>query len=158
LRYTQEGRAIVRFSVAVGWRKRTRPESAQQEAEWEDKTTWYNVSVMGPRAEGLAQRLSTGLAVIVTGRLQPDIWINRDSVANLDMNLMADQIYIADRADREAGGRQEDDEEQPRRQPTNGGQRQAAPARRQERVDELEDLPFRSPRFLDEPWLYWRCP
>jgi single-strand DNA-binding protein len=132
-RYTQDGVMVIRFNVAVGWRRPNR----DNKDEWEDKTSWYSVSLTGRRAESQAPRLTKGTAVVVTGRLQPDIWIDRNNESRLDLNLFAFDVVIADRSERQDDGNNGD---RPARRQEPAAARQER--RSNERVDDLEDLPF----------------
>lgn len=145
VRYTAKGTQLMFFSVAVGWRRPVRG----QTGEWEDMTSWYNVSMGGPRVDYLSTHLKTGMAVVVEGELQPDMYhSDKDNTMRLDLRMRAYNVIIADRADRT--DRDGDDEpqerprSQPRREPAASGAsgNNSRPARREEPADDLEDLPF----------------
>jgi hypothetical protein len=58
------GNLFLRMNVASNLRVRT------PECEWRDKTQWVRVTVLGRRAETLAQHLKKGMCVFVEGRLK----------------------------------------------------------------------------------------
>jgi single-strand DNA-binding protein len=66
MRYTESGKAVTTFSVAVG-RKFT-----QRNGEKVDETTWFRVSVFGNLAEVCNKFLKKGSAVLVPGILKSD--------------------------------------------------------------------------------------
>jgi single-strand DNA-binding protein len=83
LRYTQSGRAVCGFSVAVNetWTDR-------QSNEKREKTTWYSVSVWGPQAETVSKYLSKGRQVMVIGNVSARAYTNNagEPAASLDLN------------------------------------------------------------------------
>lgn len=69
LRFTQSGRPVSSFSVAVNKRKRN------EAGEWEDAgADFFNVTAWGSLGENLANSLEKGTRVIVTGRLVQRQW------------------------------------------------------------------------------------
>ena len=65
LRYTQSGVAVASLSVAVNRRMRNKDTN-----EWEDKLDGYfDINVWRDHAENVAESLSKGDRVLVTGRL-----------------------------------------------------------------------------------------
>lgn len=62
LRYTSNGKAVSNFSLAV-----TRPFN-------KDETDWFDVVAWGKTAELVANHLTKGRQVGVSGRLQQDRW------------------------------------------------------------------------------------
>lgn len=59
--HTQSGTAVTKFKIATNFRTKV-------QGEWEDQTEYHNV--VSFNAENVAQYLSKGSAVHVTGRLQ----------------------------------------------------------------------------------------
>src|SRR5262249_7546605 len=70
MRYSAEGRPVLTFRVASNYRTRS------PEGEWQDRTEWVRVRVVGQRAESLAQYLRKGSRVYVDGRLEARPWLN----------------------------------------------------------------------------------
>ena len=66
LRYTQNGVARTRFSIAVNRRYRDR------EGNMKEETTFVPIVVWGPQAENCANYLGKGRSVAVDGRLRID--------------------------------------------------------------------------------------
>jgi single-strand DNA-binding protein len=67
MRYTPSGTPVTSFNVATN-RKYTGSDGNQVK-----ETTWFRVSVFGKQAESCAQYLKKGSAVLVEGRLTPDL-------------------------------------------------------------------------------------
>jgi single-strand DNA-binding protein len=88
LRFTQGGMAMVTMGVAVSRRwldKKT--------DEWQEKTSWIDVTVFGQLAENVAQSLKKGDRVMVKGRLEQDEWEDRDSGEKRSkLKMVADEI------------------------------------------------------------------
>jgi single-strand DNA-binding protein len=71
LKYTGTGKAVLNLGVAVNDR-------VQQNGEWVDETTFYEVSVWEATAERLAERLSKGDQVLVEGRPKVETYERKD--------------------------------------------------------------------------------
>lgn len=70
LKFGNNGKAIARFSVVTSRRVLNRDTN-----EWSDEdTTWWNCTAFGPLAENVAESLTSGCAVIVTGRAFSESW------------------------------------------------------------------------------------
>lgn len=72
LRRTAGGTSVLRLSVAVSERVR------DASGGWESRANWVSCVVFGRRAEALAQRLSKGMRVAVSGRLHESRWMQDD--------------------------------------------------------------------------------
>jgi single-strand DNA-binding protein len=73
LRYTQNGQAVVNFTLATteNWNDRSSGERIE-------RTEWHRVVAWGRLAETCAQYLAKGRSVYVEGRLQTREWEDRD--------------------------------------------------------------------------------
>ena len=66
LRFTTGGRGVASFGIAVGRRY-------QVNGEWQEQTSYFNITAWGQLGENAAATLAKGARVIVTGRLEsPD--------------------------------------------------------------------------------------
>ena len=94
LRYTPQGTAVCNFSVATTERKKDRS------GEFQDVTTWFNVSLWGSKAEGTSQYLSKGKLVFIEGRLTQREYQDRDgnNRTSLDVNA-SDLQFVGPRGD-----------------------------------------------------------
>jgi single-strand DNA-binding protein len=86
LRFTPNGRAVASFTVAVVMRRKTGD-------KWEDaNTTWYNVNVWGNAAENVAESLTRGSRVILTGTLMARPWEDREGNKRYSWEITADAV------------------------------------------------------------------
>ncbi len=65
IRYTQQGLAVVNFSIATTERWNDKASGQRQE-----KTEWHRIVVFGKQAETCEKYLSKGSSIFVEGRLQ----------------------------------------------------------------------------------------
>jgi single-strand DNA-binding protein len=131
LRYSPDGKPFLRMNVAANYRNRS------PDGEWQDKTEWVRVTVLGQRAEVLGQHLRKGSKIYAEGRLEARPWTDRQGQVRAGLELMASEVeFMSPRAEDEsrAGG-----------QPA-GAVNRAAPEGalgQERRADEMqEDLPF----------------
>ena len=106
LRFTQSGQAIATLGIAVSRRY-------QQNGEWQEKTSFFNVTAWGQLGENAASSLSKGSRAIVTGRLEQRSYETQDGEKRSVVEVVADEIGPSlrwataqvDRNDRREGGR-----------------------------------------------------
>lgn len=84
LRYTAGGRAVTNFSIACSRR-------FQKDNEWQEVTTWFNVTCWADLAEHVAQSLAKGNRVIVTGRIEIREY-EKDGAKRTSVDIVADEI------------------------------------------------------------------
>lgn len=141
LRYQANGNAILNFRIGVSTGRKNK------EGGWDDHTDWVRVTTMRG-VDSLNEKLTKGTRVLVVGRLSTGEYEAKDgSGKRFSLDVFADDVEIQPRTP-EQSSEQNGREPTPIKKPV---QRAVAPA-------DDEDLPFRSPRFLDDPWLYWKCP
>lgn len=88
LRYTASGQAVTNLSVAVN--RRWQPKGSQ---EWEEQTSYFDVTVWGQYAENVAESIPKGCRVIVTGRLDQRTWDDKVSGDKRSkVEIVADEI------------------------------------------------------------------
>ncbi|MGH9077677.1 MAG: single-stranded DNA-binding protein [Acidimicrobiales bacterium] len=87
LRFTSTGQATVSFGVAVNRRWQNR-----QSQEWEEATSFFDVVCWGTLAENVAQSLSRGSRVVVTGRLDQRSWETPDGDKRSKVEVTADEV------------------------------------------------------------------
>jgi single-strand DNA-binding protein len=88
LRYTQAGVAVASLSVAVNRRMMNK-----QTNEWEDKLDGYfDINIWRDHAENVAESLSKGDRVLVTGRLLKRSYENREGQTVWTTEIEADEI------------------------------------------------------------------
>ena len=72
LRFTKGGAAIASLRVAVNrrWNK---------DGEWEEETSFFDVTAWAQIAENCAESLTKGMRVVVTGRLEEQKWEDKET-------------------------------------------------------------------------------
>lgn len=88
LRFTPNGAAVVNFTVACTPRYRD-----QTTGKWVDgDTMYYRCNAWRDMAENVAESLTRGLRVMVTGRLRMRDWESRDGQKRQSLELEVDEI------------------------------------------------------------------
>ena len=85
LRFTQGGQAVASFGLAVNRRY-------QQNGEWQEKTSFFNITAWGQLGENAASSLSKGSRTIVTGRLEQRSYETQDGEKRSVVEVVADEI------------------------------------------------------------------
>lgn len=87
LRFTPSGKAVANLSVAVNHRKRN------PNGEWEDDgADFYRVDVWDKQAENVAETITKGTEVVVTGTLRSREWDDKDGNKRTSWEIRADVI------------------------------------------------------------------
>jgi len=86
LRYTPDGQAVARFSIAAN--RQWTDASGKKRAE----TTWVEVSTFGKLAEVCAEHLKKGRQVFVTGRPSVSAYKTRTGEASASLKLTATSV------------------------------------------------------------------
>lgn len=84
LKYTAGNMAVLKFSVAD-----TRGKDDKKQ------TSWHDVVVFGEQAEAVVDQLGKGKRVIVTGRLQIDLYEKKDGTKGKRVEIVADEIGLS---------------------------------------------------------------
>jgi single-strand DNA-binding protein len=85
LRYTTGGRGVASFGLAVNRRY-------QQNGEWQEQTSFFNVVCWGDLGENAAATLTKGSRAIVTGRIEQRSWETSDGEKRSVVEVIADEI------------------------------------------------------------------
>ncbi|CAB4880998.1 unannotated protein [freshwater metagenome] len=85
LRFTTGGRGIASFGVAVNRRY-------QQNNEWVEQTSFFNVTAWGTLGENASASLTKGTRVIVTGRLEQRSYETAQGEKRSVVEIVADEI------------------------------------------------------------------
>ena len=103
MRYTTDGMAVARFSVAID-----RPAKSDRPKQ----TDFPNVVVFGKQAENCERFLNKGRLVGIQGRIQTGKYTNKDGATVYTTNVVANNVEFLDWGDRnespEDQARQED--------------------------------------------------
>ncbi|MDQ4149128.1 MAG: single-stranded DNA-binding protein [Actinomycetota bacterium] len=86
LRYTPSGAAVVKFGIAVNRSYANRNGDRVEQTDFFDVTAWRELG------ENIAESLSVGSRVIVTGRLQQDRWENDGGEKRSKVYIVADEV------------------------------------------------------------------
>ncbi len=85
LRFTTSGRGVASFGIAVGRRY-------QVNGEWQEQTSYFNVTAWGQLGENAAASLHKGTRVVVTGRLEQREYQNREGEKRTAIEINADEV------------------------------------------------------------------
>ena len=97
LKYTSGGMAIGSFSIAVNRR-------TKKGDQWVEEASFFDVSLFGKSAEGLAQYLTKGKQVAVEGELRQDRW-QQDGQNRSKVTIAASNVQLLG-GEKKAGGQQ----------------------------------------------------
>ena len=84
LRYTTGGRGVASFGLAVNRRY-------QQNGEWQEQVSFFNVVCWADLGENVAATLTKGTRTIVTGRLEQRSWETQDGEKRTVVEVIADE-------------------------------------------------------------------
>ncbi len=73
MKYTPQGTAVAKFSVATGDRYK------DKEGNWQDRTEWHNVTAWGRTAEIATEYLKKGRQVYIEGSLRTHSWDDKQT-------------------------------------------------------------------------------
>jgi single-strand DNA-binding protein len=85
LRFTAGGKGIASFGLAVNRRW-------QQNGEWQEKVSFFNVTAWDTLGENIAASLTKGTRVIVTGRLEQREYETKEGEKRNVVEIVADEI------------------------------------------------------------------
>jgi len=85
LRYTTGGRGVASFGLAVNRRY-------QQNGEWQEQTSFFNITAWGDLGENAAASLTKGARILVTGRLQQREYETREGEKRTIVEVIADDL------------------------------------------------------------------
>lgn len=120
MRYLSNGDAVASFSVA--------------DSQGKDKPTiWWNCSLFGKRGEALAQYLTKGQSVTVSGTVTEREWTDKEGGKRKSMDVRVNEIALQ-------GGKREAQQEAPQHRQAPRPAQRPAPAGGFDDMD--DDLPF----------------
>jgi len=86
LKYTANGQAVCKFSVAVNRRRKNGD-------QWEDEANYFDIVLWGRQGEALNQYLLKGKTVGVEGELRQDRW-QQDGQNRSKVEIVANNIQL----------------------------------------------------------------
>ena len=87
LRFTPSGAAVANFGLAVNRRWRN-----QQTNEWEEQVSFFDIVCWRELAENVAESLSKGSRIMVSGRLDQRSWETDQGEKRSKVEVVADEI------------------------------------------------------------------
>ena len=86
LKYTTNGQAVCKFSIAVNRRRKNGD-------QWEDEANYFDIVLWGRQGESLNQYLLKGKSVGVDGELRQDRW-QQDGQNRSKVEIVANNIQL----------------------------------------------------------------
>lgn len=100
VKYTPQGTAVAKFSLATNERFK------DKSGEWQDRTEWHNITCWARLAEIAGEYLKKGRTVYIEGSLRTDSWEDKQTGQKKYMtNIVANDLVLL------GGGRGEGGEE-----------------------------------------------
>jgi single-strand DNA-binding protein len=87
LRFTPTGQARASFGLAVNRRWQNR-----QTQEWEEQTSFFDVTCWGDLGDNVSESLSKGARVMVIGRLEQRSWETDQGEKRSRVEIIADEV------------------------------------------------------------------
>jgi single-strand DNA-binding protein len=87
LRFTAGGQAVASFGLAVNRRWQNR-----QTNEWEEAVSFFDVTCWAQLAENVAESITKGSRLIVSGRLDQRSWETQDGDKRTKIEIVADEV------------------------------------------------------------------
>lgn len=97
-RFTQQGKPVTKFSVAVNENWKDAQGTKQEHVEW------FRIVCFGRLAEVSGEYLQRGRHVYLEGRLQTRKWEDRQGEKRTSVEVVASQMRILDRAPNNGNG------------------------------------------------------
>lgn len=125
LRFTPSGAAVANFGLAVNRRWRN-----QQTNEWDEQVSFFDVVCWRELAENVAESLTKGSRVMVSGRLDQRSWETQEGEKRSKIEVVADEVgpslrwataQVTRNERRDGGGGGFDSAPPPRTEPPAGG-------------------------------------
>ncbi len=73
VKYTPNGTAVAKFSLATNERYK------DKDGNWQDRTEWHNITAWARTAEIAGEYLKKGRTVYIEGRLRTDSWEDKNT-------------------------------------------------------------------------------
>ena len=88
MQYSANGQGFLRFNIASNYRTRS------QSGEWEDRTEWHRVVILGKSAESLRDYLKKGKQIYVEGRIETRSWDDKDGQKKYMTEIIAETVQL----------------------------------------------------------------
>jgi single-strand DNA-binding protein len=99
IRYSQQGLAIVNFSLATSeqWTDKT-------SGDRQEKTEWHNIVVFGKQAETCEKYLSKGSQIYIEGKLQTSTYEKDGQTHYMTKVVASNFMFLGGKQDAKGGG------------------------------------------------------
>ena len=87
LRFTPSGQPVATFGLAVNRRWQNR-----QTQQWEEAVTYFDIVCWGQLAENVAESITKGTRLMVTGRLDQRTWETQEGDKRSKVEIVADEV------------------------------------------------------------------
>jgi single-strand DNA-binding protein len=98
LKFSPSGFPISGFSLATTDRRK------DKDGQWQDKTEWHRIKLLGKQAESLNDYLKKGKQIYVEGRIETRSWDDKDGQKKYMTEIIADRIQLLGSRDGGGGG------------------------------------------------------
>ena len=85
LKFANSGTAVTKLSLAANRR-------VKKGDQWEDETSFFNVVCFGSLAENVANSITKGVRIVVTGELEQRSWEKEDGTKGSAVEIKAEDI------------------------------------------------------------------
>ena len=102
LKSTASGFSVLNVGVAVNERYKN-----NKTGEWEDRPNYFDLTILGKRAESLSGILRKGMKVTVEGRLRYESW-EKDGQKRSKVSVTVDEVDLPQREQGGSYGHQDD--------------------------------------------------
>lgn len=92
LRFTAKGTAVVSLRLASNHMYREKTATPGVQGELKQRTTFISASVFGHVAEVIATHKKKGELLLVTGRLEPNDWTDKDGHEHKTFQIFTDHV------------------------------------------------------------------
>jgi len=87
LKYTNTGYSILNFSIASN-------RGVKKNDEWQDEVSFFNCVLFGKRAEALAQYMTKGKMIVITGELTQDRWTDQNGQNRSVVKIIVNKLQF----------------------------------------------------------------
>jgi single-strand DNA-binding protein len=102
VKYTPQGTAVAKFTLATNERFK------DKQGEWQDRTEWHNITCWARLAEIAGEYLKKGRSVYIEGSLRTDSWDDKQTGQKKYMtNIVANDLVLLGGGRAEGGGGEE---------------------------------------------------
>ena len=99
VKYTPQGTAVAKFTLATNERFK------DKQGEWQDRTEWHNITCWARLAEIAGEYLKKGRTVYIEGSLRTDSWDDKQTGQKKYMtNIVANDLVLLGGGRGEGGG------------------------------------------------------